>query len=47
VVLEVDTVSVDVPGTALLIGTRDVLNEQLGAGVPPPVTLHERPTLPP
>jgi hypothetical protein len=36
----------EVPGPALLIVTADVLKEQLGAGVPPLIMLHEKLTLP-
>jgi hypothetical protein len=46
VLLEVETVSVEVPGVAPVIITGDVLKEQLGAGVPPLIMLHERLTLP-
>jgi hypothetical protein len=36
----------EVPGAVPLIVTGDVLKEQLGAGVPPLIMLHERLTLP-
>jgi hypothetical protein len=45
VLLEVDTFSVEVP-EAPLTGTAAGLNEHVGAGVPAPVTLHARVTLP-
>ena len=46
VLLEVDAVSVEVPGTVPLIVSVVVLSEQLGAGVAVVVMLHERLTLP-
>jgi hypothetical protein len=46
VLLDVDITSVEVPGLAPLIVTVEVLKEQLGAGLPAVVTLHERLTLP-
>jgi hypothetical protein len=36
----------EVPGVLPLIVTGDAPNEQLGAGVPPLIMLHERLTLP-
>jgi hypothetical protein len=44
--LEVDTVSVEVPGVVPVIVTAGPLNEHVGAGVPPLIMLHERLTLP-
>ena len=44
--VEVDTVSVEVPGLVPLIVTADGLNEHVGAGVPPVMLPHERLTLP-
>jgi hypothetical protein len=46
VLLVVDTVSIEVTADVPLITTGDVLNEQVGAGVPPVTLLHERVTLP-
>jgi hypothetical protein len=46
VLVEVDTVSMAVTGLDPLIVTDEGLKEQLGAGVPPPVMLQERLTLP-
>jgi hypothetical protein len=46
VVLEVDTVSVAVPGAVLVIVMGDPVKEQVGAGVPPVMLLHETLTLP-
>jgi hypothetical protein len=46
VLLEVDTVSVEVPGALPVIVIGDTLKEQVGAGVPPLVLLHDRLTLP-
>jgi hypothetical protein len=46
VLLEVDTVRVEVPGPPPLIVTRAVLKEQPGAGEPPVIMLQERLTLP-
>jgi hypothetical protein len=45
VLLEVDTVSVEVPEVPLTV-TAPGLNEHVGAGVLAPVTLHARVTLP-
>jgi hypothetical protein len=36
----------EVPADVPMITTGDVLNEQVGAGVPPVTLLHERLTLP-
>jgi hypothetical protein len=44
--VEVDTVSVEVPGAVPLIVTAGPLKEQVGAGVPPLIMPHERLTLP-
>jgi hypothetical protein len=46
VLLEVDTVSVEVPGAVPVIVIGDALKEQVGAGMPPVMLLHERLTLP-
>jgi hypothetical protein len=46
VLLDVDIISVEVPGLAPPIVTVEVLKEQLGAGLPAEVMLHERLTLP-
>jgi hypothetical protein len=46
VLLEVETVSVEARGVALLAVTADVLKAQLGAEVPPLTMPHERLTLP-
>lgn len=44
--LDVDTVSMAALGAALLMVTVEGLKVQLGVGLPPPVTLHDRLTLP-
>jgi hypothetical protein len=46
VLLEVDTVSAAMTGLVPLIVTDDGLMEQVGAGTPPPTTLHDRPMVP-